>query len=47
MKKHTQAPKSKLLKTPEQSKNLKGGGKKDPYVTVTKTTKGDVVIDIE
>lgn len=47
MKKHTQAPKSKLLKTPEQSKNLKGGRGGDSDVTVTKTTKGDVEIDID
>ena len=46
MKKHTQAPKSKLLKTPEQSKNLKGGRGEDPNVTVTKTKKA-IVIDIE
>ena len=46
MKKHTQAPKSKQLKTPEQSKNLKGGKGGGPIATVREKKNGDIVIDI-
>lgn len=46
MKKHTQAPKSKQLKTPEQSKNLKGGKGGEPIVTVTNKKNGDLVFDV-